>query len=495
MVSRVLGYVRDALVAHVFGGGHLTDAFYAAFRLSSLFRRVLGEGPLATAFVPVFAGHMARHDERRAREFFQSLFSVLAVLLLAVTALGIWAAPWIVRVAAGGFRHGDPDTFQTTIVLTRQVFPFLLFVCLAALSAAALNARGHFFLPALAPSMLSAATILYLLLFKRWAADPLQGLAISTTVGGLLHLLILLPSLRREGLWPRPRWAPRNPDVARVGLLVLPAICGLSLDQVNAYVDTVCASYLVEGSVTALYNSNRLMQFALAIFGMSISTASLPHLAACAAKNDDDGFRKSLDESLRLTLYLVLPSLAGLVVLARPIVRVLFEHGRFTPDKTALTVAALVAYALGLPAFSLVKVLVTSFYARQDTRTPVWVASAAMAVNIAGNILLMRRWGVGGLAFATSMASTVQAGVLFILLRRRLAGMDGARLGRTLGQAAAASLATGVAAWGIHLLAPGPMVVRLFAGVAGGAGVYLSLTWWWGMEEFFLVRSIVKGAR
>ena len=492
LVSRILGYVRDAMVARAFGGGPLTDAFYAAFRLSNLFRRMLGEGPLSTAFVPVFSDHLARHEETEARSFFQKLFTVLGVVLAGVVALNYFGAPWIVGAAAHGFEKTDPAKFQLTIQLTRQLAPFLLFVCLAAVSAAALNSLGYFFIPSLAPAMLSISTILYILFIKRWAVDPMQGLAISTTVGGVLHLLMLLPYLSKEKMSPRWRWAPRDPDVVRVSLLVVPAIWGLSIDQINAYVDTIFASFLGNGSVTALYNSNRLMQFALALFGTAVSTATLPHMARCVAVQDWKGMKENLNYSMRLTLFAVLPAMTGLAVLAFPIVRLLFEHGRFTRANTLLTTSALIGYTLGLPAYSAVKILVSAFYSMKDTKTPVKVATLSLVVNVIGIFFLMKRWGVGGLAVATAFASVVNGSVLAHLLRKRIGAFGGRKMLKTLIQSSVASALMAVAAWNAARYLPGPLSVRVLGSVALGTMIYLILARWWGMEELTHVLAIVR---
>jgi putative peptidoglycan lipid II flippase len=492
LLSRILGYVRDALVASAFGGGHFTDAFYAAFRLSNLLRRMLGEGPLATAFVPVFSEHLAKHEPRQARDFFQSLFTTLGVLLLVIVGIGMLGSPWIVALAAGGFKSANPATFDLTVTLTRQMFPFLLFVCLAAISSAALNALGHFFIPALAPAMLSVATIVYVLCIKQWAMDPMQGLAISTTVGGLLHLAMVWPLLHREGIAPRWKWNPGHPDIRRVGLLVIPALWGLSIDQVNAYVDTICASFLREGSVTALYNSNRLMQFALALFGVSISTATLPHLSMSAAREEWGTFKENLNFSLRMTLYLVVPAMVGLIVLAHPLVKTLFQHGLFTPQQTLMTVSALVAYTLGLPAYAVVKVVVTAFYARKYTKTPVQVATVCLFLNMVGNVLLMKRWGVGGLAFATAFASFVNGGILLWLLRRKIGVLGGRKIVRTAVGSAVASGIMAASAWATLRWAPGPLPVRALGAVTVGTGLYLFISWAGRLEEFGHLRDLLR---
>jgi putative peptidoglycan lipid II flippase len=492
LLSRILGYVRDALVAHAFGGGPLTDAFYAAFRLSNLFRRMLGEGPLSTAFVPVFSEHVAKHEETEARAFFQTLFTSLGVLLALVSALTCLGAPWIVSFAAHGFQVASPEKFQLTITLTRQLAPFLFFVCLAAVSAAALNAKGDFFIPSLAPAMLSVATIFYILFIRHWTVSPMQGLAISTTVGGAMHLLMLLPYLSKKNLMPRWRWNPRHPDVVRVTLLVVPAIWGLSIDQINAYVDTIFASFLPDGSVTALYNSNRLMQFALALFGTAVSTATLPHLARCVAVQDWKGMKENLNYSLRLTFFAVIPATAGLCVLGFPIVKLLFEHGRFTRMNTLYTTSALIAYTIGLPAYSAVKILVSAFYSMKDTKTPVKVATLCLFVNMIGILLFMRRWGVGGLAFATALASMVNATVLTRCLRKRIGLIGGRRILRTCLQSSAASVIMAGAAWSLVRYLPTPAVVRVPAAVFLGTAIYALLARFWGMEELTHVMAVIR---
>lgn len=474
LLSRVLGYVRDALVAAAFGGGGLTDAFYAAFRIPNLLRRLLGEGPLTAAFVPLFTHRLETGEGGEARRFFQTLFSTLGLLLTGLVILGIVFAPQLVGVVAWGFRT-DPEKFDLTVRLTRVMFPFVLFVCLAAVSSGALNALGHFFVPALAPAMLSVAEIAFIFfLFKLWT-NPLDGLAVSALVGGVLHFAVLLPLLHREKMPLRWHWEPRHPEVRRVGLALLPAVWGLSVDQISAFIDTLCASFLMEGSVTALYNSNRLMQLPLALFGIAMSTAALPSLSASLARGDARETKETLNLSLRLVFFTVVPAMVGLIALGTPIVQILFEHGRFTPWATALTASALAGYALGLPAYAAVKVLASAFYAMKDTRTPVRVANISMGVNIAGNLMLMGPWGVGGLAFATAIASVVNAALLFWLLRRRLGLLGGRRLALSLARAAAASLFMGLAAWAWTRWGFGPLALRVTVAVAGGAALYFAL--------------------
>lgn len=482
LVSRILGYARDALVAAAFGGGFLTDAFYAAFRIPNLLRRLLGEGPLTSAFVPLFTRRLESGHPDEARRFFQTLFSTLGLLLLALVGLGVLFAPQLVGVVAWGFR-ADPDKFDLTVRLTRVMFPFLLFVCLAAISAGALNALGYFFVPALAPAMLSVAEIGFIFfLFKLWT-NPLDGLAVSALVGGILHFAVLLPLLHKERMPLRFHWEPRHPEVRQVGFALLPAVWGLSVDQISAFIDTLCASFLSEGSVTALYNSNRLMQLPLALFGIAMSTAALPSLSASLARGDQNETKETLNLSLRLVFFTVVPAMVGLIVLGSPIIQLLFEHGRFTARATALTASALAGYALGLPAYAAVKVLASAFFALKDTKTPVRVANISMGVNIVGNLILMGPWGVGGLAFATAVASGVNAALLFWLLRKRLGLLGGRRLGVSLLKSGGASLLMGAAAGAWVHWGAGPLAARLAVAVVGGAVLYFVLARVFRCEE------------
>jgi len=482
LISRVLGYVRDALVAAAFGGGHFTDAFYAAFRLPNLFRRILGEGPLTSAFVPVFTEHLVKHEEKDARVFFQTLFTTLFVALSVLVVLGVIFAPALTHAVALGFK-ADPEKFDLTVKLTRLMFPFLLFVCLAAIAAGALNALGTFFLPGLAPAMLSVAEIVFIFFFIGLWDKPLEGLAVSAVVGGLLHFGILLPALKRKGYAPKWVWNPRHPGVMKVGAAIIPAVWGLSLDQINAFLDTICASFLIEGSVTALYNSNRLMQFPLALFGIATSIAALPTMSLYAVRGDHQSMKDTLNLALRVMLYMMLPATAGLIALGLPIVQVLFEHGRFTPEASRLTYHALAAYCLGLPAFAGVKIVVSAFYSMKDTRTPVRVATYCLLINMVGNLTLMWRFGVGGLALATTLASCANAGILLYLFRRKLGLLGGRLLLKSFVQSAVVSLLMAGLSWSLLHWTAGSLYWRVPVAVAAGALLYAAVTWILGMEE------------
>ena len=428
LISRILGYIRDASVAYVFGGGMLTDSFYTAFRVSNLFRRLLGEGALSSSFVPVFTQSLKTEAPKKTQDFLNSLFTSLICILAIMTSLGILFTPQLMKLIAPGFSE-DPQKFQITVTLTRWMFPFFLFISLAALVTGVLNSLKHFFLPAVAPAMLSVAEITYLLgiipllLFtlKSFSIETqMIGLAISAVVGGMGHFIVQIPSILKENFSLKWSWNWKHPQSIQVVKLMIPAIVGLSVDQIDAFIDTICATYLIEGSVTALYNSNRLMQLPLALFGIAIASVSLSTLSDHSAEKDFQKFSETINSSLRLMIFTVLPSSIGLIVLSYPVCALLFQHGKFTAIQTQLTAGTLSAYSIGLIAYSTVKVLANSFYALQMPKIPVRIAVSCMLFHIVLNLILMKPLGASGLALATSLTSILNATWLFILLRKEI---------------------------------------------------------------------------
>ncbi|OGR87957.1 MAG: murein biosynthesis integral membrane protein MurJ [Elusimicrobia bacterium RIFCSPLOWO2_01_FULL_60_11] len=475
LISRTLGYARDAAVAHYFGGTGLTDAFYTAFRTSNLFRRLLGEGALSSSFVPVFAQALKQDDRPRVQGFLSSLFTTLAAALLLITAAGMVFTPALTHLIAPGFA-GDEAKFRLTVQLTRWIFPFFFFISLAALVTGVLNSLRHYFLPAAAPAMLSVCELAYLVFFMPSLSgdQKIIGLAASVAVGGAAHFLVQLPSLYKEKFKLSFRWEPAHPDSVKVGRLMLPAVIGLSVDQIDAFVNTICATYLAEGSVTALYNSNRLMQFPLALFGIAVATVSLTALSEHAAEKDYSKMGSTILESLRIVAFIVTPATVGLMVLAQPIVKVLFEHGRFDPFSTRLTALALAGYCLGLLAYSSVKTLANSFYALHESKVPVRVAVACVGLSVTLNLALMRPFGVLGLALATAIASWTNAVWLFILIRKRLGAdnMPLAELGATAAKTAACALAmAGFLFWVRSYF--DSSVLQVLAGVLLGGALFM----------------------
>jgi putative peptidoglycan lipid II flippase len=503
LLSRILGYIRDTMVAAYFGAGPAADAFYTAFRMSNLFRRLLGEGALSASFVPVFSEYTQKKTKEETQRFLNTMFTTLFAVLATMTLAGILFAPELTRLMARGFEPGS-ERFELTVTLTRYMFPFILFICLAALLTGVLNAFRSFFLPALAPASLSVAEILFisgLWVFHLNHHDAIVGLAMSVTVGGMLQFLIHLPALKAKEYSLGFEWNPHHEGVTRVGKLILPATIGVAADQINAFVDTMMATFLSVGSVTALYYSNRVMQLPLALFGIALSQVALPSMSASVARGNMKEVKETLNFSIRLTLFMILPAMTGLLVLGERIVSALFEYGKFSHEATILTAWALAGFALGLVAYAVVKILAAAFYAQQTTRTPVIVASACVALNIAINLAFLfarpqlataypewasainGKFGVATLALATTISSWANAIALFILLRRRMGLLGGRRMLVTVLKSSLACVVMAGFIWAVPYQAM-PKILALAVGISGGAAIYLMTAKLIRMEEW-----------
>ena len=394
MVSRVLGLVRDMSLNVVFGANAVTDAFWVAFRIPNFMRRLFAEGSFSTAFVPVFTEVKERGTHEDLRRLVSRVSGTLGAVLLIITALGLVFAPQVVTVFEPGALD-QPHKFDLTISLLRLTFPFLLCVSLTALAAGVLNSFHRFALPALAPVILNLCMIAGALWLSKRMAVPIMAMGWAVLVAGGLQLLFLLPALRKLDLLVWPRWGWDNPEVKRILKLMVPTLFGSSVAQINLLLDTVIASFLFVGSQTWLALSDRLMEFPLGVFGVALGTVILPALARHHMSTDREGFQRALDWGLRTALLIALPAALALVLLAKPMIATLFQHGRYNAFDTDMATLSLSTLSCGLPAFALVKVLAPAFYARQDTRTPVRAAVVAMAVNMLLNIvfvLLLFAW-------------------------------------------------------------------------------------------------------
>ena len=506
LISRVLGYLRDASVAYVFGGGALTDSFYTAFRVSNLLRRLFGEGAMASSFVPIFSESIKTKSKEESQEFLNSMFSSLVSILLIVTVLGIIFAPFLMRLVAPGFAH-DPVQFARTVNLTRWTFPFFLFICLAALLGSVLNSFKHFFVSAVAPAMLSVSEIFYLFALLPLllvcvpgfdAEYQMLGLAISAVLGGAGHFFVQVPQVYSSGYQLGWSWKWKHPDSLRVLSLMIPALIGSSADQINAFVDTICATTLATGSVTALYNSNRLMQFPLALFGVAISSVSLTTLSDFRAEKNYEQCAITLNQSLRLIIFTVLPASIGLILLSHPICALLFEHGKFNNAATILTAQSLAAYAFGLIAYSAVKSLANGFYAFQEPKVPVQIAGVCMVINIVLILLLRKPMGAAGLALATAIAAWVNALWLFLIFRRKLrllgtpAIEDAGNISLTK---TIAKTALSGAAMAIYLrwitLQHWPISITVITGVLGGIIIFTITAHFLKLPEIQSIKNIL----
>lgn len=473
LASRILGYLRDMLIANFFGAGLVADAFFVAYRIPNLLRRLLGEGALSASFIPVFTEYLTTKPKEEAQRLARISGLLLLAILSILTILGIIFSPIIVRVIAPGFIK-DPQKLSLTITLTRILFPFMIAIGMAALALGILNSLHRFIIPALAPSLLSISEIFFILFICPLMERPIIGLVLGVLVGGGAQFFFQVPSLVRRGFFipagkssnnPRlkmmdylhnflknwnilwKRWVSilNHPGVKRIGLLMLPATLGLSVSQVNTFVDTICATLLREGSVTALYYANRLMQLPLALFGTAIATVALPMMSRSVAATNMEELKDTLSLSLRMIMFTIIPASLGLIILGSPIISLLFERGRFTAQATQATSWALLFYSTGIVAYAGVKVVASAFYSMQDTRTPVRIASIAMVANIVLNLILMRILDVGGLAFATAIASFINLLILLYYLRKRIGRLGGKKVLLSLAKILLATSVMGIA--------------------------------------------------
>ena len=494
LISRVLGLVRDSAIAAMFGASAASDAFFVAFKIPNLFRRLFAEGAFSQAFVPVLAAHKTASDQAEVRQLVDSVFSALALVLLGLTAVGVLAAPVIITVFAPGF-VGDEARFGLSVALLRLTFPYLLFIALTALVSGVLNTYGKFALPALTPALLNISFISCTLWLAPRLEQPVFALAAAVIIGGVLQLSFQLVGAWRIGMLPRPTLRLRHPGVRRILTLMGPAVFGVSVAQLNFLVDTFIASYMERGSISWLYYADRLMEFPLGIFGIALGTVILPHLAEHHARAEHARFSDTLDWALRAVLTLTLPSAVGLAVLAGPILSTLFEYGEFTERDVVMSAYALMAYASGLTGFIMVKVLAPGFYARQDTRTPVKIGIIAMLTNVVLCAVLAWPLSHAGLALATSLAAFVNAGLLLRGLRRAGAYEPGAGWGVfTLRIVAACAAMAAFLWWAADAQAVWSArstlqrVVTLAGLIGAGAAIYAGALWLAGLRPAHLAQ-------
>ncbi|WP_461211447.1 murein biosynthesis integral membrane protein MurJ [Desulfocurvus sp. DL9XJH121] len=444
LASRILGFLRDLIIAFALGAGPLADAFFVAFRLPNLLRRLFGEGSLTMAFVPVYTRIREEDGEPEAHALARSMLFWLLVILGVLTLCAGFQARPLVFLVAPGFAD-DPALVATTADLVRICFPYIVFISGVALCMGVLNASGRFLAPALAPCALNVVLIASALAGVWLGLSVPHCLAWGVLLAGLCQWLLQQPSLRGAGFSWRGPWSPRHPGVGRTARLMLPTVFGAAVYQINIVIGTVLASFLAGGSISYLYYADRLVQFPLGVFGVAVSTAALPSLSALAARGEMDDFRETLDGGLRLTLFISLPAAAGLIALCQPVVALLFGRGAFGPEAVSATAWALVAYGAGLPAFAAVRPLVSAYYALGDTRTPVKAAVVSLLIYVACALTLMFPLEHVGLALATSLSSWGNAALLLLGLRRRFGAW--ASCGRQALLYAAMSLALGLAAW------------------------------------------------
>ncbi|MBI4745654.1 MAG: murein biosynthesis integral membrane protein MurJ [Deltaproteobacteria bacterium] len=496
LMSRILGFVRDAFIANLFGAGMAADAFFVAFRIPNMFRRLLGEGSLTSSFIPVFTEYLTRKSREEARDMANAFFSLAMVVLSLVTVAGIIFAPQIVTLLAHGFTS-IPEKFTLTVILTRMMFPYLFFVGLVALCMGILNSLRHFAAPALSPVLLNISIILSVLapFFK----EPVMALAIGVLIGGVSQLSLQLPFLWKNGMQIKLQWKPGHPGVVRVGWLMAPSIIGLAVTQINVLVDTIVASFLKEGTVSYLYYADRLLEFPMGIFAIAIATAVLPAMSEKAAKNDMPGVKETFSYALRLTLFLTIPAMVGLMALGIPIISILFQRGVFSYNSTVETSLALYGFAIGLPAFAGVRIIVPVFYSLQDTKTPVKVAFVAMLTNVTCDLIFMYPLKQFGLSLATSLSACVNFAILAYILRKRIGRIGARRILASSSKVMAASISMGIAASSISMTRDWDVageiqgkLLTLTSGIFAGLFIFTLSSYLLKSEELLSVISLVR---
>ncbi len=415
--SRVLGLVRDVVIAWAFGASRDTDAFFVAFRLPNFLRRLFAEGAFSQAFVPILGEYKRKRSHEEVRQLVAHVAGTLGAVLLVVTAIGILAAPVLVMIFAPGFLANE-EKYTLTVQMVRITVPYILFVSLTAFAAGVLNTYGRFGVPAFTPVLLNLALIGAALWLAPMMDEPVMALAWGVLIAGLAQLAFQLPFLKRLGVLAMPRFSRAHEGVRRIVRLMIPAAFGASVAQINLLVDTLIASFLVTGSVSWLYYSDRMVEFPLGVFAIAMATVILPSLSQHHADEAGDAFSDTLDWALRWVVVVATPSALGLALLADPILTTLFQYGEFTPHDVHMASLSLTAYAIGLIGFMLVKVLAPGYFARQDTRTPVRAGIIALVANLLLNLALVVPLKHAGLALATSLAAFINAGLLYRGLHR-----------------------------------------------------------------------------
>ena len=443
MLSRILGFIRDIFIARLLGASPLADAFFVAFKLPNFFRRMFAEGTLTVALVPVLADERKKGEED-AHAYLNALAGLLLAALILFTIAGMILMPWLLYAFAPGF-HDEPDRWQQALTLARIMFPYLALISLAAMSWAVLNAYRKFSVAAASPALLNIAIIFAAVVLAPLHDNPAEALAVGVILGGALQLAIQFPALKRIGWIPKPTWRPRMPAITQTMLLFGPAVLGIAAVQINILVGTILATLLPAGAVSYLYYADRIVQLPLALFGIAMGTALLPALSEHFANNRTAEAKQDLRQGLTWLTWIILPSMVGIMFLAEPIIRTLFEHGKFTALDAANTSHALQAYAVGLLVFCWARVLSTACFAGKDAKAPMKYAMYTVIMNIILAVILMQPLGYVGLALASALASFFNVGLLWMHLHQKHGAIFDVSNWKRMGSAALAC--TPMAAW------------------------------------------------
>jgi len=496
-LSRVLGLVRDAVLAWAFGATRMADAFFVAFRIPNLLRRFVAEGALTVAFVPVYTEYLKK-SRQNGREAASVIFTYLSMFLVGIVILGVVFAPWIVRLMAWGF-SAEPGKFELTVYLTRIMFPYIFFISLMALAMGILNSLKRFAAPAAAPILLNAAIIFGATVLWKFFDVPTVGLAIGVLIGGVLQLALQIPFLIKEGMIPRINFNWRHKALKGLLFLMIPSAFGAAVYQVNVLIVTLMASFLPDGSVSYLWYADRVSEFPLGIFAIAVATATLPTLSDHAAAKDIESLKETINYSLRLTFLIAIPSAVGLFLLSGLSISVLFERGDFGPSTAVATAGALAIFALKIPFVSGVRNIVPAFFALRDARTPVYIATVAVVVNAVVAMALMGSMLHLGLASALVISSVVNFFLLLYFLRRKVGALGCRRLVASIVKTCIASVVMGVAIiYAKEFVHAGAMTslwtrgITLFLLIAGGVLIFMIITRIINVDEYHALMGLIK---
>ncbi|MCL5288274.1 MAG: murein biosynthesis integral membrane protein MurJ [Acidobacteria bacterium] len=489
IASRIFGYLRDQRITLLLGTTLAADSFVLAYRIPNLLRRLVGEGSMTASFIPVFTGYLKDKPKEEVWDFANRLFWTLAVVVAALTILGMLYSPTVVKMFT--FFEHDPTHWDQAVALNRIIFPYIFFIALAALAMAILNCFQIFGLPASTPILLNISIIVFSIgiVWKQFD-DPAIALSVGVLVGGALQFLVQVPALVKQGMRFKFGLSFKHPGIRAVGRLMVPGFFGIGVYQVNLFVDSIFATApkMPEGSVIALYVADRVMELVLGGYAIAVATAILPMMSMQAASHDFDNLKKTFAFALRIVSYITIPAMVGLIVLREPIIRVLFEHGRFGAESTTLTARALLYYAMGLPAFAAIKLIVPAFYSTQDTRTPVRVAVYALGLNVLLNTVFMKSFFQtfynGGPALATSLAAYFNFFMLFVIFRQRFGRLGTFQILASISKIAVCSGVMGVLCYAMlklsrfetytHFL---PQLVVLVLILVAATAAFIALSW------------------
>ncbi|MFO6425350.1 murein biosynthesis integral membrane protein MurJ [Motilimonas sp. KMU-193] len=495
LISRILGLIRDMVVANILGAGAAADVFLMANKIPNFLRRLFAEGAFAQAFVPVFSEYQEKHSASELQKLIAAVSGTLGTIVTVITLIGVVASPVIIALFGFGWFvdwwQGGPDgeKYELASSLLKITFPYLWFITFVAMSGAILNSLGKFAVAAFTPVFLNIAIISCALVFAPYVEQPEYIMALGVFVGGLVQFLFQIPFLKKAGVLVKPKWHWHHPGVVKIRTLMIPAMFGVSVSQINLLLDTVIASFLQNGALSWLYFSDRLLEFPLGLFGIAIATVILPSLSRLHATDSKQDFAHTLDWGFRLVCLLGVPAMCGLILLAKPMLAVLFMSGKFGQSDVDMASMSLMAYGFGLLSFMLVKVLAPGYYARQDTKTPVKYGIIAMVSNMAFNIIFAIPYGYVGLAIATSLSASLNAFLLWrgLKLQGVFIFQPGSLWFLTRLLIAAAVMATGLwyftpdlATWvQADKLS---QIIHLTALIVGGASIYLAINFVFGLR-------------